>query len=343
MCFTLILSAPISLNPCPIYFPFTNQRNFPIFRREGGKAIRLLKNRDFIFILAICLGLGSGQLAQGIKWAVLPALAVIMTVSTLGIPGSLFKNPRAMLRPVAMGILMSFIVQGGLLIGLGQWLVSDKTLWTGIVLVASVPPAVAIIPFTGLLKGNTTFSLIATIGGYLSGLVITPLICLAILGASLIHPAKILLILAELVIAPIILSRILAYKGVDTAILPYKGLITNWGFFVVIYTIIGLNRTVFFKDPVFILPVIIICFIGTFVLGAFIEIICHSLKVEKPLRISINLLGTQKNAGTAAGIGLVLFGKTAALPAAVFTIFMIVYFISLGLRQQWQRKKKLTI
>jgi len=300
--------------------------------------IRLLKNRNFIFLLAIGLGFFLGKGAVWTRQTVLPALAVIMTVSTLGIPTSLFKNPRVILRPITWGIVMSFIVQGGLLIGFGRWLVSDQMLWTGIVLVASVPPAVAVIPFTGLLEGDTNFSLIATVGGYLSGLVLTPLICLAILGATLIHPTKILLILTELVIAPIVLSRILAWKGIDARILPYKGLITNWGFFVVIYTIIGLNRNVFFSDPAFVLPVIILCFVGTFVLGVLIEFLCHFLKVEKSLRASINLLGTQKNAGTAAGIGLVLFGKTAALPAAVFTIFMIFYFIFLGLRQQWQNK-----
>jgi len=301
----------------------------------------LFQNRDFIFTLAICLGLGFGRPAQWIKGSVLPALAVIMTVSTLGISGSIFKKPRSLIGPVAAGIFMSFVIQGGILIGLGKLLITDKMLWTGLVLVASVPPAIAIIPFTGLLEGDTTFSLIATIGGYLSGLVITPLICFLILGASLIHPMKILLILAELVIAPIIVSRILVYKGLDDPILPYKGLITNWGFFIVIYTIIGLNRTVFFKDPAFILPLLIICFLSTFILGGAIGIICRVFNIGAKRRISLNLLGTLKNAGTAAGIALVLFGKTAALPAAVVTTFMIVYFIWLGLKQQWQKRRVL--
>ena len=304
------------------------------------RVLSLLKNRDFIFVLAIIFGFSIGQGARWSKDFVLPSLAVIMTVSTLGIPTSLFKNPRAILRPIATGIFMSFFIQGGLLLCLGRWLIRDKTLWTGMVLLASVPPAVAVIPFTSLLKGDTKFSLIATVGGYLSGLILTPLICLSILGSALIHPAKIFLILAELVILPFVLSRALSFKRIDKKILPYKGLVTNWGFFIVIYTIIGLNRLVFFKNISFVLPVILISFLGTFVVGTLIEVVCHFLKVDLPLRISFTLLGTQKNAGTAAGIGLVLFGKTAALPAAVFTIFMIIYFIALGLRQQWQRKKE---
>jgi len=307
-----------------------------------NKVKALFKNRDFIFSLAICLGLGFGQAARWIQWSVLPALAIIMTVSTLGISGSLFKKPKHMILPVFTGILMSFVIQGGTLIGLGKLLITDRMLWTGIVLVASVPPAVAIIPFTSLIEGDTTFSLIATIGGYVSGLLLTPLICLGILGSSLIHPARILLILAELVIAPIIVSRILVYKGLDDPILPYKGLITNWGFFVVVYTIIGLNRMVFFKNPGFIFPLFIICFASTFVLGAAIETVCRLLKIEEKRRISINLLGTLKNAGTAAGIALILFGKTAALPAAVVTTFMIIYFVWLGLRQQWSKRRTLS-
>jgi ACR3 family arsenite efflux pump ArsB len=153
---------------------------------------------------------------------------------------------------------------------------------------------------------------------------------------------KIFLILAELVIAPIIVSRILVYTKLDTPILPYKGLITNWGFFIVVYTIIGLNRTVFFKDPAFILPLLIICFLSTFILGSIIGIACRIFNIGAKRCTSLNLLGTMKNSGTAAGIGLLLFGKTAALPAAVATIFMIVYFIWLGLKQKWQKKRTLS-
>ena len=306
------------------------------------KATSLLTNRDFIFSLAIALGLGLGHPARWIQGSVLPVLAVIMTVSTLGIPENIFKNPRALIPPVMTGILMSFLLQGGVLLGLGKLLLKDPMLWTGTVLVAAVPPAIAIIPFTGLLHGDIHFSIIATVGGYLTGLVITPLLCLIILGAAVIHPLKILLILSELILAPILLSRILHAKGYDQLILPYKGPITNWGFFIVVYTIIGLNRSVFFNTPSFILPLLLISFSSTFLLGGLIALFCRLLRVERTRRISLNLLGTMKNAGTAAGIGLVLFGKTAALPAALVTLFMIVYFVFLGLVQQWQAQPPLS-
>ncbi len=290
-----------------------------------------LVHRNFIFSLALFLGLFFGEWAKFTKWGVLPALAVVMTVSTLGVPKGFFRINRSMALPIIVGLLMNFVIHSGVLIGLGTLLVSDKILWSGIVLVAAVPPAVAIIPFTGLLGGDTSFSLMATIGGYLCGLLLTPILCLLFLGTAVINPGKVLLILLLLVVGPIIASQILVRLKMDSPILPYKGPITNWGFFVVIYSIIGLNRGIFFSSPKDILPLFAISFSATFLLGGAIDLVSRFLGIERSRGISIKLLGTLKNAGTAAGIALVLFGKTAALPAAILTTFMIVYFMWLSL------------
>ncbi len=305
-----------------------------------NRLISCFRNRNFIFSLAIFCGLFLGKWAAVTKWAVLPALAIVMTVSTLGIPGEFFRVNRSMTLPILTGLLMNFVVQAGVLIGLGRVLISDEMLWTGIVLVASVPPAVAVIPFTGLLGGDTAFSLMATIGGYLGGLVITPLICLTFLGTTIIDPVKVLIILGQLVIAPIVASRILIFLGADRPILPHKGTITNWGFFVVIYTIIGLNRKVFFNDLDVIAPLLVVCLSSTFLLGALTDFVSGRLGLDPARRISIKLLGTLKNAGTAAGIALVLFGKKAALPAAIVTTFMIIYFMWLSMRKHLGDKRR---
>ena len=43
------------------------------------------------------------------------------------------------------------------------------------------------------------------------------------------------------------------------------------------------------------------------------------------------LLGTSKNSGFAAGIGLVLFGAETTVPATVTTVFMLLYAIFLDI------------
>jgi len=57
-------------------------------------------------------------------------------------------------------------------------------------------------------------------------------------------------------------------------------------------------------------------------------------KVDPKKVISLVLLRTNKNTGLAAGLALALFGDRTALPAAVSTIFMIVYIVWLGFKQR---------
>jgi hypothetical protein len=64
-----------------------------------GKVIRLLRNRDFILIMALALGLLVGGGARYTDKAVLPALALVMTLSTMGVPGSIFLSPRNFVAP----------------------------------------------------------------------------------------------------------------------------------------------------------------------------------------------------------------------------------------------------
>ena len=102
-------------------------------------------------------------------------------------------------------------------------IIREEELWRGFVIVAAVPPAVAVIPFTGFLNGNVTFSLIGTLAAYLGALVITPLIALGFLGTSLVDPVKLSTIMIELILLPLILSRILIWTGMAARIEPING------------------------------------------------------------------------------------------------------------------------
>ena len=145
--------------------------------------------------------------------------------------------------------------------------IREKNLWNGFVLVAAVPPGVAVIPFTYFLNGNSFFSLVGTMGAYLGALIITPLIALWFLGTVSIDPVRLFVIMMELILLPLIVSQILVRTGASKRIEPFKGTITNWSFFVVTYTIVGLNRQVFLDHPLSLLPVAAHCPASTFLLG----------------------------------------------------------------------------
>ena len=298
------------------------------------KIQHLLRNRNAILILSLATGLIWGKGAQWTEQITLPALAIVMTLSVTGITGNTFRSLRTLIAPIIIGIVMNYIVLGGFILGLSKLFIHDEALWSGFVILAAVPPAVAVIPFTIFLKGDTDFSLIGTLGAYLGALIITPLMALLFIGTSFVDPLKLITIIIELILAPILFSRILIMTGIGRLIEPIKGDITNWSFFLVSYTIVGLNQQVFLTQPLFLLPVAMVSVASTFVLGWIIELFSKIAGLDQKKTISIVLLGTLKNYGLAGGLALSFFDTKTALPSTVSVVFMLIYVIWLEFKNK---------
>ena len=297
----------------------------------------LLRNRNFILISSLVIGLIWGKGARWTEPITLPVLAIVMTLSTMSVPESIFRSSRNLLLPAMVGIIMNYFVLGPALLGLNAILISDEALRLGFVLIAAVPPAVAVIPFTFFLKGDETLSLIGTTGAYLGALIIMPLSALVFLGPGLVDPMKLLVILIELILFPLVASRILLRIGMASRLDSIKGAITNWSFFLLTYTIVGLNRDLILGQPLSLLPVILIALASTFLLGWAIEKIGVVLHLPPKVLTSLVLLGTLKNYGLAGGLALALFSKKTSVPATVSAVFMIVYIIWLELKLRTAR------
>jgi len=292
---------------------------------------RLLRNRNFILVLAIVLGLAIGEpVATRTEPLVLPLLAVVMTLSATNITSREFASLRDMPRTILLSLLLNYIVMGGTTLLLAWWLIDDKDLWAGFVVLATVPPAVAVVPFSYILGGNTLFSLIGMMGAYLAALIIMPAIMALFLGVGFFDPMKLLIILGELILIPIVLSRILLFTKLIRYINPWRGTIVNWSFFITLFTIVGLNRQAFFGEFDVLIRIAIIAIIISFVLGYIIELATKALQVSRETSISMILVGSLKNYGLASGILLTLFGERAAIPASVCTVFGILHLVWLG-------------
>jgi len=299
-----------------------------------GKAIELLRNRNFILSLAIVLGLLLDQGTYLTEKLVIPALAFIMMLSTTSVTENLFRSPRQWVIPFLTSIIMNFVVLGGIILILSELLMLEETFRIGFIILAAVPPAVAVIPFTSILNGDTKFSLIGTLSCYLGALIITPLLLTLFLGSGFDYQSRLLITMVELIIIPLLFSRILLYTGVASRIASIKGSLVNWSFFVVIYTIVGVNREVFLNQPVSLIPVIVISATITFLLGYVIERVGKFLRIDPKRVTSIILFGTSKNAGFAAGLALALFNEQVAIPSTIKTIFMLSYIILLDLKRR---------
>ncbi len=291
---------------------------------------RLLKNRNFILALGLASGLAAGQGADYTRLATIPALAVVMTLSTLGFSARQLKDPTHVIKCALWGLLMNYLALSGLLLLVTALLPLGPAIKDGFVIIAIAPPAVAIIPFSEFLAADRSFSLLATFGGYLGALVVMPLVATAYWGGGLVDPRHLLVIILELIVAPLALSRLILALGWDRRIEPVKGAITNWCFFIVVYTIVGLNREFMLSRPLELLPVAAIGAASTFGLGYIIILLGRLLRARTGRLVSLVLLGTLKNYGLAGGLALAVFETSTALPAVVSTTFMVVYVIWLG-------------
>ena len=293
----------------------------------------ILKNRDAIFIFALALGLSwDGGVALG-RHAIIPALGLIMTLSLLDVSGDAFRSPRQAAITFFKGIGLSFGILTGFLLATSHIIIADPDLRIGFIMAASVPPAIAIVPFTGIIGGDRSFSLLGVIGGFLAALFLTPSINLLFIGSDFIRISDILPIVIYLIVLPLVISRIRFLSRIEKM----RGTLINWVFFVVFYTMVGANRGVILHDPLFILPSIAIAFGSTFILGAAISFFCRRIGIKEGRTSSVVLLGTLKNYGLSAGLSLSLFGDRAAIPSAVLTVFLIGYFMWLSFikRKGW--------
>jgi BASS family bile acid:Na+ symporter len=249
------------------------------------------------------------------------------------IDNKVFRNPRLILVPALLGIVMNYIVLGSIIVGLSTMMIRNEAIWIGLVLVAAVPPAIAIIPFTSILYGNQNLSLFGTVGAHLGALVITPLVAIGLLGAASFDPYKLLMTLLMLIVLPLIVSRLLIRKGIKEQVTPYRGTITNWTFFFVLYTMVGLNHDLLLGHISIVFPIATILISTTFILGFLIDRVGGLLNISRETRTSLVLLGTLKNQANAGGLALTFFSQEAALPAAISSIVMMTYFVWLDFRK----------
>ena len=296
----------------------------------------LFRDRNFILSLALILGFILGQGARFTEKLVLPVLAFVMMLSTTSISGSMFRSPRTLLDPLLAGITMNYLVLGGFILILSSLFLPEGPLRTGYIVLASVPPAVGVIPFTSFLDGDVEFSLIGTMACYLGAFIATPLILFTLLGLSAGLQVTLFTTLFQLIIIPLVLSRILVYTSVDNRIAPVRGTLLNWSFFLVVYTVVGLNREVILSQPSSLIPAAAITITTIFLLGYLIERVGRMFQLDPKRIISLILMGSSKNAGFAAGLALALFGRQTAVPSTIQTIFMLsnVIFLDLKMRRQ---------
>ncbi|MFQ6055693.1 MAG: bile acid:sodium symporter family protein, partial [Methanosarcinales archaeon] len=289
--------------------------------------VQLLKNSNIVFLSALFLGLIYPMPSAYLEDWIVFTLIVVMIFSLTEVK---FTN-KISIKEIIISFFMNYIFLSGLIIALAYFLISDEQLYYGFVVMAAVPPAVAIIPFTKLLNGDLKLSLITNASLYVISIGLTPAILLLFAKTSDIDYSLAIITLLELMVLPMIISRfILQYNKYYLKIKKDINLVINIGFFIVIYTVIALNRNKLFTDLDILLIPAIIGFLRTFVSGMFLYKLGNILKINPKKNISYTLFGSYKNLGLSATLALLLFSAKASIPSAVCIVMEIGFFIFLS-------------
>ena len=299
-------------------------------------AAKIILNRNFILVLAVILGLLIGDWATLLKDYTFYILAIVMTFSTTGISTKAMFPLKEMFVPMLLGSFLNYVVFGVVIISVSYWLMPTPELFLGFVVIASTPPGVAVIPFSHILDGDLKYAIVGTLGAFISSLFFAPLIVSLFSNVDGgIDPLQLFVTMVQLVLLPLLISRLLLWKPIKPTVEKIRGRIVDWGFALIIFTAVGLNRQVFFSNFDILLLVSLVLFIGIFGLGWFYEWFSKKIGISAPVAVTQNLLVTIKSSGFAVVTALTLFGTEAAIPSAVMAIFVLMYLLYLSIRKEY--------
>ncbi len=208
---------------------------------------------------------------------------------------------------------------------------TDKDTYYGFVVIAASPPGVAIIPFTYLFKGDLNYSFKGFLGTYLLSIIITPLIITFFAKEANIDIHHLLILIFQIIVIPVIISRILLLKPIILTVEKLRGRVVDWGFAIILYTAVALNRELIFDNIGLVFMSFLIIFVALFISGT-LFLWLNRKNPHKERVISENLMLTIKSSGFAVATILALFNQSSAIPGAVLSIMVLLYIVFLNMR-----------
>jgi len=275
---------------------------------------RLLSNFSFMMLLAIITGILVGEMPFVNEISTI-ALITAMTISVSHISFRV-ANYKRELRKALYSLLLNYGFLSSVILIMGFLM---HKYWEGFVVMASAPPAIAVVPITKILHGDERQSLFSLIFLYLLAIFLMPFIIYLFLAKE-VNTVGIVKSTLILILVPIVLSRVI-YKKIDREQIP---IISNICFFILISLIIGKNRNFLFEDAFSLLLLSVIMAVRTFGTGSLVKLFGKKIGVAKEELISYSLLSSFKNEGLVMLIAL-SFSPEATIPAIIALIFELLW------------------
>jgi len=227
-------------------------------------------------------------------------------------------------RSIVRAFLLSMVLASGVCVLVSFLFEGD--LRAGWIMVAAVPSAVSVVPFTYLMKGDLEPTLVSTAVIYVAALAFTPLLTFLFLGEA-VEVMVLVTYVAILLLLPMAISRPLRLLEIDPR---DRTAMINVAFFVLIVAVAGPNRDIFFNDWRLLSILLAAAVVRIFGVGLLWDRYLRHRKVERGRRVPEVLFSSHKNTGMAATLAIALIGPAAAVPAIICAVMDIAWLIFLS-------------
>jgi len=287
--------------------------------------MNLLRNSPLILLIFLALAFLFPGPAIALKPFIITVLVISMTLSLQEADIDL-KGKKKYYFTVKL-MALNFVLLSGLLI-LSSLLVSSPDFRAGLIVLAAVPPAIAVITTAFLLKADVKQGLLAQAACYVFSLLFTPLI-IWLFFRNQVNILELLKILVLLIIVPFILSRGVVWLKKKLSIRHDFKELANLAFGLTFYMAIALAVDKIIASPNSVLYLVLISVLSSFGLGSLLIFIGRKAGLRKGEFTLCSLFGTLKNGSFALGICVSLFAPASFVPIAVMSVVHVFYIIFL--------------
>jgi len=233
-------------------------------------------------------------------------------------------SARTEFRRFVISLVASYVALSGLLL-IFATVSPDSGIHDGWVLMASVPPAIAVVPITSYLHGDTRRTVVSLAFLYLIGLLLVPVITLAFTHQTV--PLTDLVLQTILLIGvPMLASRPLRRWG-KIAEVRTSGV--SISFFFLVIAIAGSTRGPLLGRPELLLPLGLFSVIRTFGIGVLVVMLGRTLRLSRDDQVALTVFASFKNLGLTVVLAFAVYGPIATLPSIVSLVCEIIWLATL--------------
>jgi bile acid:Na+ symporter, BASS family len=231
---------------------------------------------------------------------------------------------RAELRWFLLPLSMNYVVLGVPILAFAS-VTAERAIHDGWVLMAAVPPAIAVVPITAYIRGNTRRTLISLALLYLFGLFVVPALTFAFTRETV--PLLGLVVQTVLLVGvPIAASRPLRRWPKIHA---HRPTAVSFSFLFLVFAVSGSARGTLLSRPDLILTLSALAIVRTFGLGLAVFLLARRIHLSRDDRIAATAFASFKNLGLAIVLAFSVFGPEATLPSIVSLVFEIGWLATL--------------